>query len=86
VLPVLPSRTIQRRPEMEGYETCRRLRTESFRRHAYIVAVTGWGQVHDRERAIADGFDAHLTKPADPRVLGELLGDAPKLEERSQDT
>jgi CheY-like chemotaxis protein len=73
-------------PEMDGYETCRRLRAESFGRHAYIVAVTGWGQVHDRERAMADGFDAHLTKPADPRVLGELLADAPKREERSQDT
>jgi PAS domain S-box-containing protein len=64
-------------PGMDGYDTCRRLRAESYGRHAYIVAVTGWGQLHDRERALADGFDAHLTKPADPRVLGELLADAP---------
>jgi CheY-like chemotaxis protein len=75
-------------PEMDGYETCRRLRAESYGRHAYIVAVTGWGQLHDRERAIADGFDAHLTKPVDPRLLGQLLADAPKVrrEDVSQET
>jgi CheY-like chemotaxis protein len=28
-----------------------------------IVAVTGYGQREDRERARAAGFDAHLTKP-----------------------
>jgi PAS domain S-box-containing protein len=64
-------------PGMDGYETCRRLRTQPSGQVAYIVAVTGWGQVHDRERALAEGFDAHLTKPADPRVLEALLADAP---------
>jgi CheY-like chemotaxis protein len=73
-------------PEMDGYETCRRLRAESYGRHAYIVAVTGWGQLHDRERALADGFDAHLTKPADLRVLGALLADAPKWDGPSPKT
>jgi CheY-like chemotaxis protein len=64
-------------PEMDGYETCRRLRAQPYGRSAYVVAVTGWGQLHDRERALSDGFDAHLTKPADPRVLAELLAAAP---------
>ena len=60
-------------PDLDGYETCRRLRAEPFGQSAYIVALTGFGQVRDRERALADGFDAHLTKPADPRILQELL-------------
>ena len=38
-----------------------------------IVAVTGWGQPQDRDRAMEAGFDAHLTKPVDPLVLGQLL-------------
>ncbi|MGC4081549.1 MAG: hypothetical protein QM736_05385 [Vicinamibacterales bacterium] len=42
------------------------------------MAVTGWGQLHDRERALAEGFDAHLTKPADPRALGRLLAEIPE--------
>jgi signal transduction histidine kinase/ActR/RegA family two-component response regulator len=64
-------------PDMDGYETCRRLRAQPSGRAAYIVAATGWGQPHDRERALAEGFDAHLTKPADPQVLEGLLANAP---------
>jgi CheY-like chemotaxis protein len=64
-------------PNMDGYETCRRLRAQPSGQNAFIVAVTGWGQPHDRERATAEGFDAHLTKPADLRALEELLANAP---------
>jgi CheY-like chemotaxis protein len=38
-----------------------------------LVAVTGWGQEEDRRRAADAGFDRHLTKPADPAALHELL-------------
>jgi CheY-like chemotaxis protein len=64
-------------PDMDGYETCRRLRCAPYGAHVFVVAVTGWGQPHDRDRALAAGFDAHLTKPADPRVLEALLLGAP---------
>jgi signal transduction histidine kinase/integral membrane sensor domain MASE1 len=60
---------------MDGYETCRRLRQQGARR-AFIVAITGWGQDRDKARAAAAGFDAHITKPADPVVLGRLLSTA----------
>jgi CheY-like chemotaxis protein len=70
-------------PEMDGYETCRLLRAEAVGRAAYVVAVTGFGQLHDRERALADGFDAHLTKPADPRILEKVLAEAPARRPRS---
>jgi PAS domain S-box-containing protein len=64
-------------PELDGYEACRQLRATHVGARAFIVAITGWGQLHDRERAIAAGFDAHLTKPADPRTLAALLANAP---------
>ena len=64
-------------PDMDGYETCRRLRAAPMSKAAYIVAVTGWGQPQDRERALSAGFDAHMTKPADPRALERLLAEAP---------
>jgi CheY-like chemotaxis protein len=35
-----------------------------------LVAVTGWGQDADKRRALAAGFDHHLTKPIDPEILG----------------
>jgi CheY-like chemotaxis protein len=62
--------------DMDGYETCRRLRATPAGERAYVVAVTGWGQPQDRERALSGGFDAHLTKPPDPRVLEALLAQA----------
>ncbi|MCE3284293.1 MAG: tmoS, partial [Steroidobacteraceae bacterium] len=58
-------------PGMDGYETCRRMREAGSR--AYIVALTGWGQEKDRHQVLRSGFDAHLTKPADPAHLEELL-------------
>jgi PAS domain S-box-containing protein len=65
-------------PGLDGYETCRRLREHPAGRTAYVVALTGWGQPQDRERALALGFDAHVTKPADPATLAALLGSLPK--------
>jgi CheY-like chemotaxis protein len=59
-------------PEMDGYEVCRRLRA-LLGKDVYIVALTGWGQ--HRERALQQGFDAHLTKPPDPRALATILNE-----------
>ena len=60
-------------PEMDGYEACRRIRQKPSDRHIVIVAVTGWGQSQDKQRALDAGFDAHLTKPVDPVALARLL-------------
>jgi CheY-like chemotaxis protein/anti-sigma regulatory factor (Ser/Thr protein kinase) len=38
-----------------------------------LIALTGWGQDNDRHRALAAGFDHHLTKPADPESVHELI-------------
>ncbi|MGZ5187734.1 MAG: hybrid sensor histidine kinase/response regulator, partial [Caldimonas sp.] len=39
-----------------------------------LIALTGYGQPADRERARDAGFDHHLTKPADPDELLGLIG------------
>jgi CheY-like chemotaxis protein len=36
-------------------------------------AIRGYGSDEDRLKTREAGFDAHLTKPADPGVLQELL-------------
>ena len=43
-----------------------------------IAAVTGWGQVEDRRRTSAAGFDHHLVKPVDPDVLERLVSELPR--------
>jgi CheY-like chemotaxis protein len=57
---------------VDGYETCRRIR-QAMGDAVKVVALTGWGQLADREKAAAAGFDAHLTKPADPEALRQLF-------------
>jgi PAS domain S-box-containing protein len=58
-------------PGMDGYEVAR-LAREAFP-DLTLVAVTGWGQKNDIERAMASGFDHHFTKPIEPSSLTALL-------------
>jgi signal transduction histidine kinase/ActR/RegA family two-component response regulator len=60
-------------PGIDGYEVCRRIRAADRRPQPAVIALTGWGQEKDRERATAAGFDAHLTKPAEPDRMVALL-------------
>ncbi|SRR6266542_1147331 len=59
-------------PGMDGYETARRLRREVGLDKALLVALTGYGQVTDRQRAGEAGFDHFLVKPAPPKLLREI--------------
>jgi CheY-like chemotaxis protein len=40
---------------------------------AFLVALTGYGQDDDRQRANEAGFDAHFVKPMDLNSLREAL-------------
>jgi CheY-like chemotaxis protein len=60
-------------PGMDGYEVARRIRQQPHLEDMPLIAITGWGQDEDRDRAQAAGFDHHLTKPVDITVLSALL-------------
>ncbi len=60
-------------PGMSGYEVARRIRLEAWGHNALLVALTGWGQDADKHKALAAGFDEHLTKPVDSAELERLL-------------
>jgi DNA-binding response OmpR family regulator len=49
-------------PDIDGYDVARRVRAQSKRRVA-LIALTGYGQPEDVQRAQAAGFDMHLVKP-----------------------
>ena len=61
-------------PGMNGYDVARRIRaaTDAVR----LIAITGYGQPADRERALEAGFDAHLLKPVPPEALARELAAA----------
>jgi signal transduction histidine kinase/CheY-like chemotaxis protein len=60
-------------PRMNGYEAAMEMRRRLHGHAMRIVAITGWGQQDDKQRAIAAGFDLHLTKPVDPAAVVDLL-------------
>ena len=60
-------------PDIDGHELARRLRAMPETTQAVLVALTGYGQVEDQQRAYKAGFDHHMAKPADLAKLLELL-------------
>ena len=60
-------------PDVDGYEVARRLRAAAGGRRMGLIALTGYGQAEDQQRAFAAGFDAHLTKPVAPERLKQVI-------------
>jgi signal transduction histidine kinase/CheY-like chemotaxis protein len=59
-------------PGLDGYGVARGARSATGRR-VFLVALSGYGQPEDKQRAREAGFDAHLTKPMDVKALEALL-------------
>ena len=72
-------------PNLNGYETANRIRSQPWGRDMALVALTGWGQPKDRKRTVEAGFDAHLVKPVDQNTLLKTLHEviAPRPQART---
>jgi CheY-like chemotaxis protein len=64
-------------PQMDGYEIARRLCADPVAKRAHLIALTGYSQERDRERAREAGFGAHLVKPANIEAVNEILASLP---------
>jgi CheY-like chemotaxis protein len=62
-------------PGINGYEVAKSVRSDKELKDIFLVALTGFAQQEDRERAKAAGFDRHLAKPVDIAVLEQTLGE-----------
>ncbi len=64
-------------PGMNGYDVAQEIRRVSsgWDSSIKLVAITGYGQPADRERALASGFDRHMLKPVDPAQLEKVFAD-----------
>ncbi len=60
-------------PGLNGYDVAARIRQSYPASGTTLIAITGWGQEEDRARAVAAGFDHHLTKPVDFERLSHLI-------------
>jgi PAS domain S-box-containing protein len=59
-------------PRLNGYDVAQRVRSMPDGDRVTLVAITGWGQPGDRERARSAGFDHHWVKPVDSAALLDL--------------
>jgi signal transduction histidine kinase len=62
-------------PGMNGFEVAHRLRTQPECREALLIALTGYGEAESRSRSAQAGFDFHMVKPADVKLLLSMLAD-----------
>lgn len=60
-------------PGLDGYQIAERLRADPQTRGMRLIALTGYGQEADRQRAREAGFDHHLVKPLRIEQLQECL-------------
>jgi PAS domain S-box-containing protein len=68
-------------PDIDGYALARRLHAmaeeQPDERAATYLALTGYGQAHDKVLSKAAGFDRHFVKPVDLEALLAALAEAP---------
>src|SRR4051812_43984490 len=62
-------------PGLDGLAVANVLRRDPFTATAFLIALSGYGDDSDVQRAREAGFDLHLTKPVEPNQLHQLLLD-----------
>jgi CheY-like chemotaxis protein/nitrogen-specific signal transduction histidine kinase len=60
-------------PDMDGYETARRIRQLPGGKQIVVIALSGWGHEDARRLATEAGMDHHFVKPVDLDVLRRYL-------------
>ncbi len=60
-------------PVMSGLEVAKELKRQPETAGAQLVALTGWGGAEDKRLTEEAGFEHHLTKPTDPKMVERLL-------------
>ena len=72
-------------PNGTGYELIREIRRITHLAKIPAIALTAFGRVEDRERALAAGFNYHITKPVDPHYLVRAVVMALKGQGKSEE-
>lgn len=62
-------------PDMDGLEAIRQIRSEENLRFIPIIAITALAMAGDRERCLAAGANAYMSKPLRLRALKEVITD-----------
>ncbi len=58
-------------PEMDGYETAERFKSDPALRDIPLVGVSSYAMTGDRDRALKAGFAGYIEKPINPDTFGQ---------------
>jgi CheY-like chemotaxis protein len=61
-------------PGLDGFEVCRRIKTDPVQKDIRVIAITGYTKDEHRIRTAAAGCEIHLVKPVPPLLIQQLLG------------
>ena len=64
---------------MNGLDVARKFRLHATLRSAYMVALSGYSQPSDHVKSAEAGFDFHVAKPINARVLNDLIDARPRF-------
>jgi CheY-like chemotaxis protein len=70
-------------PVVDGYEVARTIRRQPRGQEPMLIALTGWVQERDKQKARDAGFDHHVVKPTKASDLRGILSQAKR---RTADT
>ena len=62
-------------PDTDGFTLAQEIQKDDAIAGVRLIAVTAYGRDRDRARSRDGGFERHLVKPVDPKVLLEHLED-----------
>jgi CheY-like chemotaxis protein len=68
-------------PDITGYEVAQTLRRK-LPASTRLVAISGYAQPEDVQKALDAGFDTHFAKPLDMFRIEQLLGGADSFDDR----
>src|SRR5690606_40443756 len=72
-------------PEMDGYELCRRIKSDVEHSHIPVVLLTAKNTLQSKIQGLEQGADAYIEKPFSPAHLyaqiGSLLSNRNKIRE-----
>jgi two-component system cell cycle response regulator len=71
-------------PGMDGYEVARQLKIEPALKCIPLIAVTALAMVGDRDRGLAAGFDAYISKPIEPEQFIAQIENFLRVEQRGE--
>lgn len=56
-------------PKLNGFNTCRAIKSDNELKDSYVILLTGKGQEIDKERGIKEGANEFMSKPFSPKEI-----------------